>query len=57
MTNQNTLPYLRESVLRRILTIERWHQFTHEVTEAFRTGFGDVVEFTRDFLIGTGTKA
>jgi SAM-dependent methyltransferase len=45
------------TLLRRILTIERWHQFTHEVTEAFRTGFGDVVEFTRDFLIGTGTKA
>ena len=45
------------TLLRRILTVERWHQFTHEVTDAFRTGFGDVVEFTRDFLIGTGTKA
>jgi SAM-dependent methyltransferase len=44
------------TLLRRMLTAERWDRFTHEVMEAFRTRFGDVVEFTRDFLIGLGTK-
>jgi SAM-dependent methyltransferase len=45
------------TLLRRMLTAERWARFTSEVTEAFRAQFGDVVEFTRDFLIGIGTKA
>jgi SAM-dependent methyltransferase len=45
------------TLLRRMLTAECWDRFTREVTEAFRTRFGDVVEFTRDFLIGVGTKA
>ena len=48
-TVEGTLP-------RRMLTTERWDRFTHEVMEAFRTWFGDVVEFTRDFLVGLGTK-
>jgi SAM-dependent methyltransferase len=45
------------TLFRRMLTAERWDRFTHEVTEVFRTRFGDVVGFTRDFLIGIGTKA
>lgn len=44
------------TLLRRMLTAERWDRFTREVIVAFRTRFGDVVEFTRDFLIGIGTK-
>jgi len=44
------------TLLWRMLTAERWDRFTHAVMEAFRTRFGDVVEFTRDFLIGLGTK-
>jgi SAM-dependent methyltransferase len=45
------------TLLRRMLTAEHWARFTCEVMETFRTRFGDVVEFTRDFLIGIGTKA
>jgi ubiquinone/menaquinone biosynthesis C-methylase UbiE len=45
------------TLLRRMLTAERWAQFTREAMETFRTRFGEVVEFTRDFLIGIGTKA
>jgi SAM-dependent methyltransferase len=44
-------------LLRRVLTAEHWARFMREVMEAFRTRFGEVVEFTRDFLIGIGTKA
>jgi hypothetical protein len=44
------------TLLRRLLTAERWDRLTHEVMEAFRTRFGDVVEFQRDFLVGLGTK-
>jgi SAM-dependent methyltransferase len=44
------------TLLRRLLTVEHWARFTQEVQEAFRTRFGDVVEFTRDFLLGIGTK-
>jgi ubiquinone/menaquinone biosynthesis C-methylase UbiE len=45
------------TLLRRILTAEHWARFTREVMETFRTRFGEVIEFTRDFLIGIGTKA
>ena len=45
------------TLLRRILTAEHWARFTREVMKTFRTRFGEVVEFTRDFLIGIGTKA
>lgn len=44
------------TLLRRMLTEECWERFTRDVTEAFRTRFGDIVEYTRDFLIGIGTK-
>ena len=44
------------TLLRRMLTTQHWDRFTREATEAFRTRFGDVVEFRRDFLIGVGTK-
>ena len=43
------------TLLRRMLTAEHWARFTCEVMETFRTRFGDVVEFRRDFLIGIGT--
>jgi SAM-dependent methyltransferase len=45
------------TLLRRLLTAERWDRFTRDVTEAFRARFGDTVQFLRDFLIGIGTKA
>ncbi len=44
------------TLLRRMLTVERWDRFTGDVTEAFRARFGDLVEFTRDFRIGIGEK-
>lgn len=45
------------TLLRRMLSPERWDRFMRDVTEAFRARFGDIVEFSRDFLIGVGTKA
>jgi SAM-dependent methyltransferase len=45
------------TLLRRLLTAEHWARFTREVMETFRARLGEVVEFTRDFRIGIGTKA
>lgn len=45
------------TLLRRMLTVEHWDRFTREVTETFQARCGEVVEFTRDFRLGIGTKA
>jgi hypothetical protein len=44
------------TLLRRTLDADRWNRFSVDVAAAFRTRFGRVVEFVRDFNVGIGTK-
>jgi SAM-dependent methyltransferase len=44
------------TLLRHLLTEERWNRFMRDAAEAFRARFGGLVEFRRDFLIGIGTR-
>jgi SAM-dependent methyltransferase len=45
------------TLLRRMLSGERWDRFAVEVDAAFHSRFGETVQYTRDFLAGVGTKA
>jgi SAM-dependent methyltransferase len=45
------------TLLRRMLTAARWDRFAADVNNAFRSRFGETVQYRRDFLAGVGTKS